>query len=235
MLGHACTLKIYIIFGRKQLKSHKVISSEKGHEDSNKIDVIHKAALVAGIVLPDDKETSTVTETDTNVPPQAPLDLSDSDDTTLVPLPNPEIIPARKTRHVHFADVEPDSEAKLLDMVLPPPIQSGSTWAYSDVPKTVSVDTMLRQQKTLESAASSTVEPCVPTTTLIDTLQWRRKTTFPRLTLSLPSPQTVLETMLQDKETPGTPTVEKALPFSMPMIQLSPLLENPHSAITYNS
>ena len=213
-------------------KSHKVTSPEKGHEDSNKTDEIHKAALVAGIVLPDDKETSTVTESDTDAPPQAPLESSDSDDTALVPFLNPETIHSRHTKHVHFADVEPDLEPNLLDMVPPSPIQSGSVWAYSHVQHTVSVDTMLCQQKTPESVALSTMGPSVPTTTLIDTLQWRRKTTFPRLELTLPSPQTLLDNMLHDKETPGMPTVEKALPFFMPLIQVLPPLENPQTVIT---
>ena len=210
-------------------KSHKVTSPEKCVEQQIDKDDVRQAALIAGIILPDEQETTTVTETDTGTVPEIPNESSDSDETALIPLPDPETVPLHHTKCVHFADVEPDSEPNLLDMVPLSPTQSRVAWAYSNVQPTVSVDTILRQQRTLELTALTTTESSIPTTTLIDTLQWRTKTTFPRLELTLPS-QKLLDTMLGDADkslaqTPGIPTVEKASPFSTPVINLSPILE----------
>ena len=213
-------------------KSHKVTSPEKGHEDSNKTDEIHKAALVAGIVLPDDKETSTVTETDTNAPPQAPLESSDSDDTALVPLPNPETIPSRHTKHVHFADVEPDSEPNLLDMVPPSPHHLFSQDLCGLIPMCNPLCLSI---------------PCCANRKLRNQLhcpQWNhthRHSTVAKenhfsthriLCLTLASLQTLLDTMLHDEETPGTPTVEENSPFSMPVFHVSPPSETSQTVIT---
>jgi len=71
------------------------------------------------------------------------------------------------------------------------------------------------------------MESSIPNTTLIDTLQWRRKTTFPHLALSLPqSPYTDESLEPSGARTPVTPITE---PFSMPLIAVSPMPEIPES------
>jgi len=179
-LGLACTRKTLI----------KVMSPEKCPGNKPQKDDMHRAALVAGIILPDEQDTMTVTEIDTGTVIEIPTESSNSDETALVPLPDPETIPSRSTKRVHFADVEPDSEPNLLNMVPPSPTQSQGVWTFSSDQPIVSVDTMLR--KTLETAAPFTTKSSMQTTTLTDTLQWRRKTTFPRLELTWPSSHTPL-------------------------------------------
>ena len=98
---------------------------------------------IAGIILPDEQDTMTLTETDTSTVPEIPNESSDSDETAPIALPDSETVLSRHTKRVHFADVEPDSEPNLLDMVPPSPTQSRAAWAYSNVQRTVSVDTIL--------------------------------------------------------------------------------------------
>jgi len=111
-------------------ESRKVTSPEECPGEPPEKDDMHRAALVAGIILPDEKDSMTVTETDTNIPPQAPPESSDSDE-TLVPLPDPRSIPPQRTKRVHSSDVERNSEPNILDMVPPLPIQSQGTLSES--------------------------------------------------------------------------------------------------------
>ena len=75
----------------------KTRSPEKSAEQQTDKDDVHQAALIAGIILPEEKQTTTVTETDTGTVPEIPAESSDSDETGLAPIPDPEIVPSRHT------------------------------------------------------------------------------------------------------------------------------------------